>query len=233
MYDSAGHYYSTYELRHHGILGQKWGVRRFQNKDGTLTKAGMKRYYKINVNPKDGWTEFTPNDKAKEYNLKQREPIVKAKTMLKSKVLKDKNLQQKLTEYKNLAKKCDDIYKKSLDEYLEKYKNEEDGLYKAREFANIDVGKAKESEAFWKKDREISEMLRDYLKTKDAKLYDTKVGHIASGYSGPDTVKNFRTSVYGSFPQRVGGSSVYEFLEVLKTWCDYDDMDKLKKMKMA
>lgn len=30
-------------LQHHGILGQKWGVRRFQNKDGTLTSAGKKR----------------------------------------------------------------------------------------------------------------------------------------------------------------------------------------------
>lgn len=32
------------ELYHHGILGQKWGVRRFQNKNGTLTSAGKKRY---------------------------------------------------------------------------------------------------------------------------------------------------------------------------------------------
>lgn len=30
---------------HHGILGMKWGVRRYQNKDGSLTAAGKKRYY--------------------------------------------------------------------------------------------------------------------------------------------------------------------------------------------
>ena len=38
-------YYETpNSLQHHGIKGQKWGVRRFQNKDGTLTAKGKKRY---------------------------------------------------------------------------------------------------------------------------------------------------------------------------------------------
>ena len=37
-------YRDSNHLEHHGILGQKWGVRRYQNPDGTLTEEGKKRY---------------------------------------------------------------------------------------------------------------------------------------------------------------------------------------------
>lgn len=36
-------------LQHHGILGMKWGVRRYQNKDGSLTAAGRKRVAKLDA----------------------------------------------------------------------------------------------------------------------------------------------------------------------------------------
>ena len=39
----------SYELYHHGVIGQKWGVRRYQYQDGSLTPEGLKRYSRGDV----------------------------------------------------------------------------------------------------------------------------------------------------------------------------------------
>lgn len=47
------------ELYYHGIKGQKWGIRRYQNPDGSLTEAGKKRYLNSN-----GYSLSNLNNKA-------------------------------------------------------------------------------------------------------------------------------------------------------------------------
>lgn len=74
------------ELNHHGIKGQKWGLRRYQNKDGTLTPAGKKRY-------------------AEEMNrLKKEEQILKNKQRTKAQLDKLSAKEQEIKALKKAAK---------------------------------------------------------------------------------------------------------------------------------
>lgn len=80
-------------LFHHGIKGMKWGVRRFQNKDGSRTAAGKKREKTIS---------------ADEQERSKRKSEVKNRRIMSSDDLRKKVERLKLEkEYKNLNK--DDI----------------------------------------------------------------------------------------------------------------------------
>lgn len=76
------------ELYHHGIKGMRWGVRRYQNKDGTLTAKGKKRY-------------------ASEIEkLKKEEAILKNKKRTQAKIEKLLQKQKELEDIKtSLSKK--------------------------------------------------------------------------------------------------------------------------------
>lgn len=80
------------ELAHHGILGMKWGVRRYQNKDGTLTAAGKKRYA-------DGGEAKNTSSKTEE-----RKPVKKASSMTDDELRQAVNRLQMEKQYNELTK---------------------------------------------------------------------------------------------------------------------------------
>lgn len=104
------------ELYHHGIKGQKWGVRRYQNEDGSLTAAGKQRY--------------TTSSGKLEYNqfhidINQKNPLTSksraARSILKNEINKQDDL-KKLTQNLKSRKRDAKTVKaeKAIDSFLRK-----------------------------------------------------------------------------------------------------------------
>lgn len=91
---------STQELRHWGIKGQRWGIRRYQNPDGTLTEAGKKRYYY--QNPDGSLTEAGKKDymkAAKKGKLDVSKLSDADLNMINSRFAREKTFKQNVSDY--------------------------------------------------------------------------------------------------------------------------------------
>jgi len=91
---------STQELQHWGIKGQKWGIRRYQNPDGTLTEAGKKRYYY--QNPDGSLTEAGKKDymtAAKKGKLDVSKLSDNDLNMINSRFAREKTFKQNVSDY--------------------------------------------------------------------------------------------------------------------------------------
>ena len=71
------------ELKHFGIIGMKWGIRRYQNYDGSYTKAGMKRYNAAKEKYEEKKDSYKEAKAAKKQGLANTYDVKKAKAELK------------------------------------------------------------------------------------------------------------------------------------------------------
>lgn len=116
IYDDEDGYPQDY-FEHHGILGMKWGVRRYQNADGSLTEAGRKRYDKVASSPTQS-------------KLDTSDALRISKKTSSYQAAKEKSSTKKADKYKKKADSEFDPIKK--DKYLSKSKAAEKEAETAR-----------------------------------------------------------------------------------------------------
>lgn len=110
------------ELYHYGIRGQKWGVRRYQNSDGSLTPAGKKRYENADGSLNDAGRKF--------YAARDAE---RRAGRTSSTSARDTALAEKLAREDNVARKVMSEYDKN---HPSKLKSAKDAVDSASEGVN-------------------------------------------------------------------------------------------------
>lgn len=86
------------EIYHHGIKGQRWGIRRYQNKDGSLTPAGKKKY--------GSEEEFEEIQKVKTLKKKKVSELSDAELVKRIERLKLEQVYKELNESEKRKKKA-------------------------------------------------------------------------------------------------------------------------------
>lgn len=104
------------ELCHHGIRGMKWGVRRYQNEDGSLTAAGKQRY--TASSGKLDYYQFHTD-------INQKNPLTSksraARSILKNEVNKQDDLKRLTSDLKSRKRDAKTVKaEKAIDSFLRK-----------------------------------------------------------------------------------------------------------------
>ena len=177
-------YVSTTELYHYGVLGMKWGVRRYQNEDGTLTEKGKKRITKrllenkyTNYNLPEFIRRKIFKDNVKTYTFLRENNFITDSDVEKHKQMAEKaveswdDFEQAQIDFANNRKMSDDEYIKIL---KKKYKEFDDILNEA--YSNIQNLSANflSTDPDFKGKREIAMKFLDHAMINDGTYYKKK-----------------------------------------------------------
>lgn len=113
-----------YEIYHHGIKGQKWGVRRYQNKDGSLTPAGKKRASNKDIREYKKQVSKEIEDSYTNERASIRAEREKADQEYKEYVKKHGLLDEDSAGYWDDYEKRSDVYDKAYEVYDKAYERE-------------------------------------------------------------------------------------------------------------
>ena len=197
------------ELSHHGILGQKWGVRRYQNPDGSLTAAGKKRYqyneYRLArktqklgyKNSYDRMLDYQKKSKIVQERAKELKPLSDKANDLRFKL---EDYEERDDVYDEALKKSTELAKKQPDygKYGEKYDDDlidffmydKDVLKKTANEMN------KSDPTYNELRKEYKQTIRDY-KSKCKEITDDIIGEYGDNkIRGLGTDMNYREMVH-------------------------------------
>lgn len=131
------------EIKHHGIKGQKWGVRKYQNKDGSLTDAGKKRYGTKENFEKQYPEDVKRNVKATKKTVGAVEKAATAKQQNNERAKEEKKREIKADREKQIREDAYKMSDKELRDVVNRLNMEERYTQVMRDREVIEVGKSK------------------------------------------------------------------------------------------
>lgn len=195
---------STDDICHYGILGQRWGVRRYQNKDGSLTSVGQKRYAKQFDKAYNKAWKYNEKTGQAEYNYKNNVKLTKktdydtAEATLNS-IKRMKENQDYKSAKEELEKNTDTAFN-SLDKKI----LVEKGVYSKDEVKKYD-NLTKEMKRLQWYDSRYQEGIKEYMKSGKAQDYVMNHPLVKESVAKLDVIKaNERKNIENDIKKYLG-----------------------------